>query len=56
MSDSYTFEDGTVFVKNKGLTQNMITLDIEIYDDYGPNVWAQAKYLVHGHDLESLSN
>ncbi len=27
-----------------------VTLDIEVYDEYGPDVWAQAKYLVHGYD------
>lgn len=26
------------------------TLDMEIYDAWGEGFWAQAKYLVHGHD------
>lgn len=28
----------------------MWKLDIEIYEIYGQAEWAQAKYLVHGHD------
>ena len=35
-----------VFIMN----QSHWTLDIEIYEEYGDHVWAQAKYLVHGHD------
>lgn len=27
-----------------------MTLDIEIYDEYGPGFWAQERYLVHLHD------
>jgi len=25
-------------------------LDVEIYDEFGENHWAQARYLVHGYD------
>jgi len=25
-------------------------VDIEVYDEYGPDQWAQAKYLAHGRD------
>lgn len=32
------------------MNQSHWTLDIEIYDVWGEGVWAQAKYLVHGHD------
>ena len=28
----------------------MWKLDIEIYEKWGKDEWAQAKYLVHGHD------
>jgi hypothetical protein len=28
----------------------MYKLDIEVYAEWGDNHWAQAKYLVHGHD------
>jgi hypothetical protein len=25
-----------------------MTLDIDIYDEYGPGAWAKSRYLVHG--------
>ncbi len=28
-----------------------ITYDVEVYENYGGNEWAQAKYLVHGDDV-----
>lgn len=28
----------------------MYKLDIEVYAEWGDKHWAQAKYLVHGHD------
>lgn len=28
----------------------MYKLDIEVYTEWGEKYWAQAKYLVHGHD------
>jgi hypothetical protein len=32
------------------MNQSHWTLDIEIYEEFVDHVWAQAKYLVHGHD------
>jgi len=32
------------------INQSHWTLDIEIYEEWGDDHWAQAKYLVHGHD------
>ena len=30
---------------------HILTFDIEVYDEWGDDHWAQEKYLVHGYDV-----
>lgn len=36
--------------ENIALSVSFIRLDIEIFDEWGKGKFAQARYLVHGHD------